>query len=135
MRLSNERVSCRPFRLYLTLIVLLLLQACSAGDVPRIPPQHWQDVEIAVETRPLQVRPGMNEFLVIATNARGLPAHDMVVSLRMDQADPWSQTIQDGHSGVFRRAINVKVGQENVFVQLRREVEEITLEYSLKPVL
>jgi hypothetical protein len=126
----------RPFYRSLCLIVaLLLLQACSGGDVPPIPVQHWQGVEIDLETRPLRVRPGMNEFLVIATDARGLPVHDMVVSYRMDAADPWSQTMQDGFSGVFRRAIRVEPGQDHLFVQLRRGKESVTLDFPLTAVL
>lgn len=133
MRIDGER---RPYRaLCLIATVLLLLQACSGGDVPQIPAQHWQDVTIELQTRPLRMRPGMNEFLVIATDSRGLPVHEMVVSLRMDEADPWSQTMQDGFSGVFRRAINVEAGQDRVFVQLRRDKESVTLEFPLTAVI
>jgi len=118
------------------LALTLLLQGCSgSGNSPEIAAQHWGDAEIDVQTRPLQVRPGMVEFLIIATTARGLPVHDMVVSIRMDDADAWSQTIQDGHSGVYRRAIRVAAGQDMVYVQLRRGQEQVTLDYSLRPVL
>jgi hypothetical protein len=125
------------FRLSLLVMVLLLiLQGCSdGGNSLGIPPQRWGDAEIDVETRPLQVRPGMVEFLIIATTERGLPAHDMVVSVRMDQVDPWSQTIQDGHSGVYRRAIRVAAGQDVVYVQLRRGKETVVLQYSLQSVM
>jgi hypothetical protein len=125
------------FRLSLLVMVLLqILQGCSdGGNSLGIPPQRWGDAEIDVETRPLQVRPGMVEFLIIATTERGLPAHDMVVSVRMDQADPWSQTIQDGHSGVYRRAIRVAAGQDVVYVQLRRGKETVVLQYSLQSVM
>lgn len=120
----------------LVMVLLLILQGCSdGGNSLGIPPQRWGDAEIDVETRPLQVRPGMVEFLIIATTERGLPAHDMVVSVRMDQADPWSQTIQDGHSGVYRRAIRVAAGQDVVYVQLRRGKETVVLQYSLQSVI
>jgi hypothetical protein len=126
----------RSYRLLcLAASALLLLQACSGGDVPQIPAQHWQDARIELQTRPLRIRPGMNEFLVIATDSRGLPVHDMVVSLRMDEADPWSQTMQDGFSGVFRRAIRVESGQERIFVQLRRDKKSVTLEFPLTAVI
>jgi len=122
---------CRGKYLVLLFLTGLLLQACSDSDVPRLPPQQWQGLEIVLETRPLRVRPGMNEFLVIATTPRGLPGHDMVVSLRMSAKDDWHQTIQDGHSGVFRRAIKVGPGQGSVFVQLKRGEEFTVLEFPL----
>ena len=109
--------------IHLRLLSMLLIGVVAGcGDqVPRIPPQVWQDLEIVVETRPVIVRPGMNEFLVIATQHGGLPGHDMVVSLRMTPAHGWQQAIQDGHSGVFRKAILVNPGQHQVQVQLRRK--------------
>ena len=110
---------------------VLLLQGCSDDGAPRRQPQHWQDLEIVLESRPLQVRRGMNEFLIIATTARGLPGQDMVVSLRMTDGDEWYQTIQDGHSGVFRRAIRVRNGQDTIQVQLRRGGEQTVLEFPL----
>jgi len=118
-------------RAVLLLAVIQVLQACGGTDVPQIPPQHWQDLEIVVETRPVQVRSGMTEFLVIATDERGLPGHEMVVSLRMTAAEPWSQAIQDGHSGVFRRAVRVEAGQLTVQVQLRRGESVTVLEFPL----
>jgi len=113
------------------LLVVLLLQACSDRDVPRMPAQQWQELNIVLQTRPLQLRPGMNEFLVIATDNRGLPGDDMVVSLRTNAAEPWSQSIQDGHSGVYRRAIKVRAGQRSVMLQLKRGKEQTVLEYPL----
>lgn len=118
------------------LLLFLSLPGCSDnGSAPGIPAQHWGDAEIDVQTRPMEVRPGMVEFLIIATTERGLPVHDMVVSVRMDKADPWSQTIQDGHSGVYRRAIWVAAGQDTLYLQLRRGKEIDVLEFSLRPVL
>lgn len=137
MTSCRQPLAGRYYGLALLLVTLLLmLSACSdSGNTAGIAAQHWGDAEIDVETRPLQVRPGMVEFLIIATSARGLPVHDMVVSVRMDAAAPWSQTIQDGHSGVYRRAIRVAAGQDSVYVQLRRGQETEVLKYSLRPVL
>ena len=125
---------CLPL---LLAILLVMLQGCSdSANSPRIPPQQWGDAEIDIETRPLQIRPGMVEFLIIATPPRGLPVHDLVVSIRMDEADSWLQTIQDGHSGVYRRAIRVTAGQDIVYVQLRRGQEDVgNLEFSLRAVM
>ena len=115
----------------LLLWVILLLPGCSDDALPQRPPQHWQDLDIVVETRPVQVRTGMNEFLLIATTARGLPGDDMVVSLRSSVGDDWLQTIQDGHSGVYRRAINVVAEQQSVQVQLIRGDARTVLEFPL----
>ena len=53
----------------------------------------------------------------------------------MDETDSWQQTIQDGHSGVYRRAIRVAAGQDIVYVQLRRGQEAVSLEFSLRAVM
>jgi hypothetical protein len=131
--MSHHSGNCRSgiYRPALLGMVALLLQACSGSDLPQLPPQQWQDLSILLETRPVQVRPGMNEFLIIATTPRGLPGDDMVVSLRMSNQDAWSQAIQDGHSGVFRRAIIVNSGQRNVFVQLKRRGNSGVLTFPL----
>jgi len=113
-------------------VLAVLLQACSSdSDGPSLPPQQWQDLTIMVQTRPLQVRPGMNEFLIIATTRRGLPGDDMVVSLRTSTLEPWSQSIQDGHSGVYRRAINIRAAQRSILLQLKRGNEQTVLEFPL----
>ncbi len=108
-----------PAHLLGMMIIVFMLVACSDGGVPAIPVQYWQGLEVRLETRPQVITPGMTEFLVIVTDGRGLPGHELVVSLRMDSADAWSQAIQDGHSGVFRRAIRVKPGQAAVWLQLQ----------------
>ncbi len=101
----------------------LVLLACSSeeGAQNRIPPQYWGDVQVRLETRPEPVRPGgMNEFLVIATQKRGLPAYDMVVSLRTSGGEVWRQAIEDGESGVYRRALPVRPTDRVLEVQLRK---------------
>jgi len=131
-RATDMRMLCaNDYRWVVLLWLVLALPGCSDNQAPLRPPQHWQDLEIALETRPVQVRTGMNEFLLIATTARGLPGSDMIVSLRMTAADVWHQTIQDGHSGVFRRAIRVGANQQSVQVQLIRGDEQTVLEFPL----
>ncbi len=108
------------------IVVTVLLTACS-GEDPRyvIEPLRWGDVVVKVEPRPAPVRVGMNEFLVLATTERGRPVSDMIVSLRADSRLKWEQGIQDGHSGVYRRAIGVPEGADKLYVQLRKiRVEE-----------
>lgn len=110
--------------LFLGLFVVCLT-ACSGPD-PRymMEPLKWGDVVVKVETRPMPVRTGMNEFLVIATTERGRPVFDMIVSLRADHRLDWAQGIQDGHSGVYRKAALVPEGATHLYVQLRKHGTE-----------
>ena len=107
-------------------LVVVLLTACSGPD-PRyqMAPQKWNDVVIKVESRPTPVRPGMNEFLVLATLERGKPVHDLIISLRAAAELEWQQAIQDGHSGVYRRALRVP-GTPILYIQLRKKMSEET---------
>lgn len=111
----------------------LLLGACSGAD-PRyqMAPQKWNDIVIKVETRPTPIRPGMNEFLVIATLERGKPVHDLMVSLKGVPDADWQQAIQDGHSGVYRRAVHVP-GTPVLYMRVRQfgADEEAVLEFPL----
>ncbi len=114
----------------------LLMLACSSDEDARvrIPSQYWGDVQVRLETRPEPVRPGMNEFLIIATQKRGLPAYDMVVSLRTSSGSVWRQAIEDGESGVYRRALAVRPTDRVLEVQLRkaRETAETVLRFPLR---
>lgn len=120
-------------------LLACLITACSAGDgeVGRasIPPQYWGDIQVRLETRPEPVRPGMNEFLIIATQKRGLPAYNMIVSLRTNTGQPWRQAIEDGESGVYRRALAIRDADRRLEVQIRqpRQGKEIVLHFPLHP--
>lgn len=120
----------------LLIIMLVLLTACS-GATPgaRIPAQEWQDIVFEVQTRPEPVQPGMNEFLVLATEKRGRPVHDLIISMRTSSEQPWRQSIQDGHSGVYRRALGVVVSDTELALQIRRKSDntETELHFSLHP--
>lgn len=123
-------------RALIVALAALLLVACSAPEnVYQIPPQRWEDVVIKLESQPAPVVAGMNEFLVLATLERGKPVHDLIVSLRSGEEYPWHQAIQDGHSGVYRKAINVPAGVAELQVQLRRKRSdnEVVLTFPLFP--
>ncbi|MGD9730476.1 MAG: hypothetical protein AB7Q01_01005 [Gammaproteobacteria bacterium] len=114
-------------------LMFALIAACSRGpDMADPPPQQWGNVSVKIETRPLPPRAGMNEFLVIGTDARGKPAWNMMVMLRTDTNDGWRQAIQDGESGVFRKALPLESGPQNLFVKLQRRGEEAVLEFPLQ---
>lgn len=111
-------------RIGLVLWMAVVLSACSPAVENPIAPQEWDGVVFEIQTRPTVLKAGMNEFLVLATEPRGRPVHDLVVSLRMDEADPWRQAIQDGHSGVYRRALGVPPSATSVSISVRRKKTE-----------
>ena len=115
------------------LMMVLGLGACTSDEDVKAAfmPQRWQDIQISLESRPAPMRPGMNELLIIATDSRGLPVAEMVVSLRMDDQERWRQGIQDGGSGVFRRAVQMNPGDTRVYVRLQRGRRETTLEFPI----
>ncbi len=108
-------------------------------DGPRyvIPSQKWRDITVRIESRPAPPVAGMNEFWVILNDARGIPVPNAVVSVRAASAT-WSQAIQDGHTGVYRRAIRVEDPiRQPLVVQLRvgKEQAELTFGLDVEPQL
>lgn len=117
-------------QLGITAVLCLLLTACGAES--RLPTQVWQDVTVGLETRPAPVVAGMNEFLVSAVRASGAAEYNLLVYIRMDDDQPWVQAIQDGHTGVFRRAVAVRGDAPHVLrVRLVREGQEVVLAFEL----
>lgn len=106
-------------------IAISLVGCGDTVEIPKRAAQNWQGIQIEVETRPVIPTSGMNEFLIIATRTVQLrqPAHDLIISLRMNDSDPWKQAIQDGYVGVYRRAMVIQdpVRQS---VQVRVEARE-----------
>jgi hypothetical protein len=124
MQKRDERV-----RSGLLIIMLALLTACS-GATPgaRIPAQEWQDIVFEVQTQPEPVQPGMNEFLVLATEKRGRPVHDLIISMRTSSEQPWRQSIQDGFSGVYRRALGISASDAELVLQIKRKGDDAATE-------
>ncbi|MFC1750214.1 hypothetical protein ACFL2V_15545 [Pseudomonadota bacterium] len=123
-------------RFFIAGLLALLVMGCSEPDIQfQIPTQNWDDTVIEVQSRPTPVRPGMNEFLVIATLERGKPVHNLVVSLRGSESLSWQQAIQDGHSGVYRKAVNIPESSSSLYVRLRkkRSDEQHELVFDLRP--
>ncbi len=117
---------------YVLILMLALLSGCSSDRVVDSVAQHWQGLEIRVESRPSPPVAGMNEFLVIVTDQRGQSAWDCKVSVRTAQTDPWKQSIQDGRVGVYRRAALVEPGERSVLqVQISRNEDETVLRFPL----
>lgn len=110
------------------------LVACSGRTTSSpIPPQHWKDSVIRIETHPDPPLPGMSEIVVIVTGPRGKPTGDLIVSLRGNEDAPWVQAIQDGFIGVYRRAVDIGEGDSAVVqVRLQRGAEQQVLRFPLK---
>ncbi|RMD79644.1 MAG: hypothetical protein D6809_03115 [Gammaproteobacteria bacterium] len=104
----------------------LLLAACSGGGAgSAIPPQRWDDLVLQLQSRPEPPRPGMDEFLLIANHRDGRPAYEYVVHIRRagDPQARWEQMIQDGQSGVYRRAIRLGPATQAVEVRLKAHAD------------
>jgi hypothetical protein len=114
-------------------LLLALASLCACGesnDSSIVGTGHWGALEVSVESRPSPPRPGVNEVVVIITGERRRPVFDAVVSLRAQAGSPWVQAIEDGHVGVYRRAVNFGAGERALLqVQVRRGAEEQTLEF------
>ena len=113
---------------------LLLLAACGndSGSVT-VPAQHWNDLDVSLETHPNPPVSGMSEMVVIITGPHGRPVHDFIVSLRGDDSMPWVQAIQDGYIGVYRRSVDLGDGPKAVLqVQLQRKGEQHVLFFPMQ---
>lgn len=116
------------------LLTMWLLVGCAPENLPTLPEQQWQDVTVHIEARPTPLESGTSEFWVILNDPRGLPVFDVMVNLRAD-AGEWQQAIQDGHTGVYRRAVLVRnPASANLTVRLRRREQTGELIYPLAPI-
>lgn len=114
-------------------LLLAAVAGCGGERAADAPQQKWRDLDVSVESRPSPPRAGMNEFLVMVTDARGRPAYNLVVSLRTSNQEPWKQAIEDGQVGVYRRAVKLEPSANSVLqVQIRRKDEEDVLLFPLK---
>jgi len=115
MRVNNKFIATT--KLILLVLTMAVVASCSRSNAYILVPQRWNEHEILVEIRPGAPRQGMNEFVVVATNYKtGVPGYEYIVSLKMNTGERWQQMIQDGHSGVYRRAIAVKDPVNGVLV-------------------
>ena len=127
-------------RLFWLVVLSFTLVSCggpaenTASGTLGVPPQMWGDLDVIVETRPVIARVGMNEFLVIVTQRKPRkPVFDLLVSIRMIESDPWRQSIQDGHVGVYRRSLQVTdPTTQAVLVRLERGEDKVELRFPLR---
>lgn len=119
--------------LILSLVVAGLVGCSDENGAPPIPSQHWQEMDVRIETHPNPPVAGISEIVVIVTGPRGRPIHDLIISLRGNEGVPWVQTIQDGYMGAYRRAVDIGNGDSAVLqVRLQRGDEQKVLLFPLK---
>jgi hypothetical protein len=119
-------------KIFLGILLSLLatgLAACNDGAAASsIPPQHWKQMVVRIETHPSPPLAGMSEIVVIITGPHGRPAGDLIVSLRGTESAPWVQAIEDGYIGVYRRAVDIGENKKGVIqVQIRQGAEQKVL--------
>ncbi len=129
--------------LFFTAVFVGLLSACSNEQSVVLGPQQWQDLSFRVETRPTPLRVGMNEFIVIVNREGYKPGVGLVVMLQVSESDKlegesekWRQAIQDGFTGVYRRAMPVNdLATQSLLVHVRQaksdDKDEIVLFFPL----
>lgn len=103
-------------QLIISAFLSMFLFGCGGGEPYLLTPQHYLDMEILVEIRPGAPTIGMNEFLVMATHENRLPAANYIVSIKLKTETQWHQSIQDGATGVYRRAIRVNDPRNDILV-------------------
>ena len=118
-------------RILLFALLGLLLGGCGSDVADSLGQQRLGDVIIEVQCRPAPVVLGMNEFLIMATDVHGAPAHDMLVDLRMKDDAEWRQAIQDGFSGVYRKALGVESLHDQLRVKIKHDGAETELRFPL----
>ena len=107
------------------MFTFFVISGCTDDKAVRLGPQKWRDMEIVVETRPSPIVEGMNEFIVIASRESYKPGVDLVVTIRVDERVDWRQAIQDGYTGVYRRAIRVNDPQKDILaIHLRKNKKD-----------
>lgn len=115
---------------HLVLVFLVaVLSGCGDGTMVVLGPQQWQDLEFRVEVHPSPPSVGMTEFIVIASREVYKPGVGLVVDIRVGEEAKWRQAIQDGFTGVYRRAVYITDPQtESLHVRVRRtNMDEGTL--------
>jgi hypothetical protein len=109
----------------------LVIGGCGSDVSDSLGQQRLGDMVIEVQCRPTPVKIGMNEFLILATDTNGAPAHDLLVDIRMNDNDVWRQAIQDGFSGVYRKAVGVNSLNEMLQVRIKHNDKLTELRFPL----
>jgi len=113
----------------------LFLLSCSSSDstVWHAPAQQWQAFHIHYETRPEQLRRGMNEFLIFVERKGQKHIPDLLVKIQINH-DAIQQAMPDGALGIYRRALLVhNPQQDQLHVHLFYHGQQGELTFRLAP--
>lgn len=113
------------------MFVAIALVGCGSGEQSgTIGTRQWGSYEVTVESRPWPPREGQNEIVVMIVGEHRQPIYDALVTMRAQASSPWIQAIEDGHVGVYRRAVRFAAGgQSNLQIQLQRGDEKTILDF------
>ncbi len=118
----------------ISLLLALTLTACGS-DEAQMAVKHYGKYTVAIETRPSPIEAGVDEVVVIITGNRHRPLWDALVRLRALPNANWVQAIEDGHTGVYRRAVDFGVptptGPLHVEIEENGKATEIDFPLSL----
>ena len=110
----------------IAVLFLSLLVAACTGDVPRSEVKQWKEYTFYLESRPPVIIKGMNELLFLGNYKQKGRAHSLIVNFRMGPEGKWIQAMQDGHTGVYRRAMMVNDPETDVlYVHVKEKGDEI----------
>ncbi len=130
--LQHLRTFC-PSRQATLLAVIVTFAVGGCGNEEQtgtIGTRQWGPYEVTVETRPWPPRVGQNEVVVMIVGERRQPIYDALVTMRAQASSPWIQAIEDGHVGVYRRAVRFGgEGQSKLQIQLQRGDEKTVLDF------
>jgi len=88
------------------LCALLFITSCTT-EIPTSPTTKWGDYTFRLEARPPVIVEGMIEMLTIVNYKEKLRGWDLILYYRIGPTGKWVQAIQDGHTGVYRRAMKI----------------------------
>jgi len=91
----------------------MLCVSCT-NEIPTTQFQEMGDYSFRLESRPPHVTAGMNEFLLVGNFKKKFRAYDLIISYRIGPTGKWNQAIQDGHTGVYRKAMRVADPESDV---------------------
>jgi len=119
------------------LLIVFLLASCTT-EIPTSPSVKWDEYTIRIESRPPVIEKGMMELLTLVDYEERGRGWDLIVYYRMGPSGRWIQAMQDGHTGVYRRAMNVidpVAGVLHVHIKRKQSREELAAKVVRKEIL
>ena len=112
---------------------MIILASCGKTKIS-IEPQRWKQFLVQLELRPSplpqKTAARVYEFIVIVNDLKQKKvASRLVVSLRPKGRQKWLQAIQDGHVGVYRRAMPISLNDTLIEIEIDNEGHRHVLEF------